>query len=362
MTDIAALSKESVNNLGRGAYLLNALPSAVLLLSLVALRDSRLLPWYPRYDENGKPIPTGLEPVYDAFRARGVVGAIVLVLAIVVLAVLLRPFQIGAIQLLEGYWRRGGLAKALSVERHNRNASAIQARLDAHPPDAPEQAGFAKVAKFARQQHRADVIKSRANQDAGRYPARAELILPTALGNVLRRAESSAGERYGLSTLDAYPRLFPHLSPRLETEIAEQYHAIYSMTTFVIVFMVQTVATTPLLWLTNWWSLLPLVLAGLTAFAYRGAVTAGRRYGVYLAAAFDLHRFDMLASMHLELHRDGESEFQLNEQLSELLKAAAPRKPDELRAWTYAHPEPPVVLQGLVRRFSRGAGGPGRRK
>lgn len=46
--------------------------------------------------------------------------------------------------------------------------------------------------------------------------------MPTELGNVLRRAERTAGERYGLDTVHTYPRLYPHLSKQLDKEIGQQ--------------------------------------------------------------------------------------------------------------------------------------------
>ena len=71
---------------------------------------------------------------------------------------------------------------------------------------------------------------------------------------------------------------------------------------------------------------------------YRGAIAAAGRYGVLIAAAFDLHRFDMLAAMHLPTHSDGDAEYASNLRLTKLLTADRPWPQGERRAWTYAHP------------------------
>jgi hypothetical protein len=351
VSDLSALSKESVKSLGAGAYLVNVLPSAVLILTAVAMYDSRLFPWsQPRINDDDQPIPRGLASVLDAFSDRGIGGAIVIALAILVVAVLLRPFQIRTVQLLEGYWKRGGLLKALFVERHTRRASAIMARADIGT-ESPERTDFAAVARYARQAHRATQIESRAEQEVWRYPIRADWVLPTALGNVLRRAETTAGERYGLDTVNTYPRLYPHLSARLDAEINEQLNSIDAMAIFVVVFTMQTLLTTPLVWWLDGWSVLPVILAALVATCYRGAIAAAGRYGVLLAAAFDLHRFDMLAAMHLPTHADGDQEYAANVRLADLLTADRPWPPDKRRTWTYAHPPPlDQIVAGLAQR------------
>lgn len=343
MSDLTALSTESVKGLGPGAYLVNVLPSTVLILSTVAVLDSRLLPWAtPRPDD----VPAGPASVYAAFGDRGVVGAVVLVLGVVVLAVMLRPFQIRTVQLLEGYWRRGGLVKALAVERHTRNSSAILARRDAGP-FGPAETTFEAVARHARRHHRAELIRRQAAEDRPRYPSATGSILPTALGNVLRHSETTAGERYGLDTIAAYPRLVPYLSRPLETEISTKLNAIDAMSTFVLVFSAQALVSAPLVARLDWWSLLPGVLLTLAALAYRGAVVAGREFGVYLSTAFDLHRWDMLAAMHLPLPADGAAEFELNERVNALLAAEAGWAMGKRLNLRYEHPPESPGADGL---------------
>jgi len=93
-----------------------------------------------------------------------------------------------------------------------------------------------------------------------------------------------------------------------------------------------------------------VIFAVLVAMCYRGAIAAAGRYGVLLAAAFDLHRFDMLAAMHLPTHVDGDTEYMANLRLTKLLTADRPWPPEERRAWTYAHPPAlDQMMTGLTR-------------
>lgn len=358
MTDLAALSKESVKSLGAGAYLVNVLPSAVLVLTIFALFTSRLYPWSNPVINERRPVAAGLESVVVVASRLGIAGGIVLALVVVVGAVLLRPFQISTVQLLEGYWRRGGLLKVVAIERHARRASASVARshIRLQRPDDPS---FASVAQFARIAHRARSIEERAAETADHYPVRVKWVMPTALGNVLRRAETTAGERYGLDTVHTYPRLYPHLSARLDAEVNEQLNGVDVTATFVVVFSVQALLTTPLLWRLDWWSAAPLLLTALAALSYRGSLSAAGRYGQMLGTAFDLHRFDMLASMHLPLPSDGECEYNTNMQLSDVLRADRPWKPEKRQSWVYAHPTPAEqTLVDVTRRAVSGGQAP----
>jgi hypothetical protein len=159
------------------------------------------------------------------------------------------------------------------------------------------------------------------------------------LGNVLRRAETTAGERYGLKTVEMYPRLYPYLSPRLDAEISEQLNGIDVMATFVLVFGIETLLYAPLLWRVDWWSIIPVLFVGFAGLSYRGATTAAIHYGQLLITAFDLHRFDMISALRLPLPDNGESEYASNKRLVDfLLVDDRELSPENRRLLTYDHP------------------------
>jgi hypothetical protein len=185
-----------------------------------------------------------------------------------------------------------------------------------------------------------------ANATLSQYPERLDLMMPTLLGNILRRAETSAGERYGLETVGAYPRLYPHLSSRLSQEADVQLNVIDTASTLAIVCGLLAAAATPLLARLDAWSVVPIAVAALAALSYRGARLAAVRHATLLATAFDLHRFDMLRSMHRRLPTDAAMEYTDNQTLSKVLNGESPRDldPDD---WRYVHPVIEGAEQGV---------------
>ncbi len=209
------LVKESVKGLGAGAYLVNALPSAVLVLGCLALVESRLYPWmHPMMTHAGKAIPVGPSSIAASIDGLGVSGGIVLALAVLISTVVLRPFQISMVQLLEGYWSdRFWLApvEAIAIERHARRYSLNRAR-ELGLQQLQVQPEFGEVVAQARRESREARRVSEAQQILDQYPVTVDSMMPTMLGNILRRAETTAGERYGLETVLTFPRLHPYLS------------------------------------------------------------------------------------------------------------------------------------------------------
>jgi hypothetical protein len=163
-------------------------------------------------------------------------------------------------------------------------------------------------------------------------------VLPTRLGNLLRRAETSAGERYGLTTVVTYGRLYPHLSDRLDRQMAMQLDLLDTMSAFTLVFSGQALATTPLVARFDGWSLLPAAFVVFALIAYRAACQTARHHAVTLATTYDLHRFDMLKALHLPLPGDAEQEYIENLRLSEFFGNEPLLSESERADWKYVHP------------------------
>lgn len=335
MSGVGQLTSESVKGLGPGAHLVTVLPSAVLVLSGFALVSSRLYPWS---GSAAAGVAAGPESVLHATRGLGAAGAALLALSVLVTAVLLRPFQISMVQLLEGYWplRGRGMVDALAKERHVRRRSRFALRRDPLV-FGPSHTDFGVVAAYARRLHRAGRMRARSRRMTGTYlPERREdlaeptLVMPTLLGNLLRRAELSAGDRYGLETVVTYPRLYPHLSEPLDREISSHLNGIDTAGAFTVVFIAELVLTLPLVWRLDGWSLVPVVLAALAVVPYRGALVVAERYGHLLATAYDLHRFDMLTAMHLRLPRTPDEERRRNGALTQFWSGEVDRLPNSL--------------------------------
>jgi hypothetical protein len=290
---------------------------------LLALLSSRLYPWSrPLKDDKSKSIAPGLDSILHSAKELGVAGAVVVTLLVLVVAVLARPIQFAAIQLLEGYGtgRGSGTVASFAIEFHARRRGFHLVRRTAHVGKGPDTPTFANVVAYSRRTQRTARMNERAEQVVADYPQRLELLMPTLLGNILRRMETTAGERYGLTTMDSYPRLYPYLSKPLESEIAVQLDALGSSATFVFVLGAQALASSPLVARLDGWSLLPLLFGVAAILSFRGTRPAARRYAQLIAAAYDLHRFDMLRAMHRPLPDEVAQEITENAKLSAFLR------------------------------------------
>jgi len=217
---------------------------------------------------------------------------VLLVLTAFLLAVLLRPFQISAVQLLEGYWRnRWGLRllEPFAVETQIRKLDAAEPWIK-HTASGPKNSGFGELATAIRAKGHLDRRAARARRLRDKYPLDRWTFLPTRLGNILRRGETTAGERYGLETMVVYPRLYPHLSTSVHGSVSTRLDLIDATCTFTILFAVQALLALPLVWRVDWWSLLPAAYLLLALVAYRGARSVAERFNETLYVAFHLHR------------------------------------------------------------------------
>lgn len=154
------------------------------------------------------------------------------------------------------------------------------------------------------------------------YPTETRL-LPTALGNLLRAAESRPAENYGLDALVTWPCLAPLISPELKATLADLRNQLDLAARMVLTFSLS--ALLGLLYLYRWggWLLVPLGGLLLAWLSYRAALSAALAYGDAIQAAYHLHRFGLLTALHLPLPKDRNEELAVNRQLSNFLKDGA---------------------------------------
>lgn len=232
----------------------------------------------------------------------GVVGWTALVVGSLVIAIAAEPFQIGFVRLLEGYWATvpgTRHLRGIATELQRRRKRALRHR--------------ARIEHFRGDRDRAAVLEKR----LAAFPGDDELLLPTRLGNILRAGETRAGERYGFNTLIAWPRLLGVTSPDIRAAVAELHGQLDGGARLAAALAVAGFASVPVLVGRQWWILFTAgTLAG-AAVSYYGAVNAASRLHAILETAFDLHRFDMRAALHLPLPDDHEREMAQNRHLSE---------------------------------------------
>lgn len=238
-------------------------------------------------------------------RPTAALGAIATVVVCAsLLGLLLQPFQVRAVRVLEGYWDRwlltAGLA-GLLVMLQRRRWQALRKRAD----------------RTARGETEHRVRADARRRLAARPPM--EVLLPTALGNALRAGELSAGERYGLTTLTSWPRIYPQISVRLTQALRSTRDALDAAVNLCWSFLGLTTTSVAALYdePSAWW-LCGSVLA-LAGVAYKGAVIAAQSYSGLMHVVYDLHRFDLADALHYPLPQGREAELELFARISDLV-------------------------------------------
>jgi hypothetical protein len=162
-----------------------------------------------------------------------------------------------------------------------------------------------------------------------------ERILPTALGNTLRAAEDTAGQRYGLDSVTLWPALYTVLSPAVKEAVDDSRNQMDIAARFCAVLVGCALAAAIMLWRYPLWMIgfIAVTLLG-ARFAYLAAVSAAEGYGVMIGLAFDRHRFDLLTALHLPLPPDSVTEHQVNQDFTERLYG------DTRIRLRYEHPAP----------------------
>jgi hypothetical protein len=290
------------------------LPTSVLLLLVLGLVSSGAVTG----SADGDRLRNGIESL-------GLQDVVLLLLCALVLSLILQPFQLALVRLLEGYaWGASDVARSIRGIGIRRQRRRLQ-RLDdmAFPADdSVEDPQRQLMATIQRHTY---------------YPSDPDDLLPTRLGNALRAAEDRAGQRYGLDTNVCMPRLYPYLSDRLVQVLNDRRNQVDVAVRLCAVLLLATVISAPVLLGDGWWFAVPVATAVLSWVAYRGAVLAAVNYGQALYVAFDLHRFDMLRGLHYPLP-PREQEHAFNKELSAFLAGNS----DEM-SFPYAHPDTPTT-------------------
>lgn len=229
-----------------------------------------------------------------------------------VLSLLLHPFQIRAVRMLEGYWDRwtptARLADVLLEYQRRRwqTTSEMAGRTRPHAASAASRMAMSLQKQICELDAAGERTRANARQRLAGLPP-VESLLPTALGNALRAGETCAGERYGLATLPSWPRIYPQVSQPLAVALKSARDMLDASVNLCYSFLACVAATGFAVYdePRMWW--LPAASLMATALAYKGAVTAAQGYAQLMYVVYDLHRFDLVRALHYRLpDRDGE--------------------------------------------------------
>jgi hypothetical protein len=275
------------------------------------------------------------------------VQAGLVVFGIVLAGVLLRPFQVALVQFLEGYWRSRALSvlKEVATEQHRRRRQSAEIVSNFQVPEV-EGGSFESVVTQTHRSWRLKRATDRANQVFRRYPRKEEHLMPTRIGNILRAGEDAAGTRYGLQLNAITERLWPSLSPTIAGSVSRNLETIDTMCALCVALLAATAATLPVLWHPSGWTWIPLFTVVTAAVAYRAALRAATGHARLLAAAVDLHRFDMLAALHLQLPFSAADELRFNKALSKFFAETDGTPPSafpQFAKFPYEHSAPSAL-------------------
>jgi hypothetical protein len=264
-------------------------------------------------------------------------------LAALLLGLVLHPFQLAMTQFLEGYWGdkgvRGKVARrrimhyrrvAFGLEDDEKNSNEAwqaAAEADGHPPE-PSAHGDLQATNSAEwwlDLPSGDVgLPSYWHAEAARvarrrYPEAARRIMPTRLGNVLRRYEDSVGRQYGLKILTVAPHLNLVAVKGHRDYVEDCRQGLDLGVRICFLFALATVLSVGLLIDDGAWLLLALAPYCVSYLAYRGAISSAEDYGAALSYLVDLNRFALYDQLHVPSPLNSLAEKERNERLVSLL-------------------------------------------
>jgi hypothetical protein len=352
-TSVTNAALDIGGKIGRNFSVVSMVPSLFLVLWTYALIESGA--W------SG---PPDLADLRRNVAAWGLAEVAWLLVAALMLGLLLHPLQFATIQLLEGYWGGSRLALAaasLRVMHYRRKWQNLGDRLSDHIC-ALEKAFAKKGLQDERDlEARADYLDSEDADDLvshvvardvlrplqARFPD-ARRIMPTRLGNTLRRFEDSAGSQYGIeaiTTATHFGLIVPDRHLDYLDDARQQLDAtarLCSMSAIATVLAVSALFTDGL------WLLVALVPYLFTYVAYRATIGAADEYTSIASTLIDLNRFALYSQLGVAKPASAAAERETNALLMPLLR--------------HEHTDPPYASDegtgqpagtGLLRRLLR---------
>ncbi|MEA5364708.1 hypothetical protein VA596_34615 [Amycolatopsis sp., V23-08] len=268
-----------------------------------------------------------------------------ILLASLVTGLFLHPLQFAMVQLLEGYWGHTRIARILAlirIDRYRRKQQDLEDRQES-VRDQLEKLVDARIqlssgdAKSVRdeppsKEEREDLLDSARGADlapwllaietlgfsAERYPAPSR-IMPTRLGNALRREEDRAGRQYGLDAVLTAPHFGLIADERHLNYLRDSRQQLDTSVRLCIVSALATIETVACLLTDGWWLFAALATHALSYLAYRASVSAADEYTTALGTLIDLNRFKLYETLHIGLPISTNDERRNNARLMELL-------------------------------------------
>jgi hypothetical protein len=244
------------------------------------------------------------------------------------------PIQFALVQFFEGYWGTSRIAKRVRIARvlhhYNRltslNKASGEAELIIENSNAP-----------LKPEDRIEYLSAWNESDrlAEGYPDEEDDVMPTRLGNVLRRYERLAGCQYGLDAVEVLPLVALVAHKERVEYLSDQRESLDLSVRMCATSLLAAAIAMAALWRHGPWFLLALLPYGIAYVSYRGAVVVAHEYGSAMSTIIDLDRFELYKQLRMPLPESTRTEQEMNARLLELLR----HNPNvEMR---YAHPPVP---------------------
>lgn len=292
---------------GRYFSLVSALPSAILVTFVFTLASSGAWSGPPDWGKAGATI---MDVGFGTIAAMAA--------AALVLGLALHPLQFLIVQLYEGYWGVSSVMRRLAFARTMRRRQYLVAlREEKIPLRRRLKQAHADEDEAGEYWLSLALLEMQRLEDA--YPRSDVELMPTRLGNVLRRHERDAGAPYGLEAIPAVPHLALVAPDKDVAYLDNQRYTLDLAVRMSVTALLATMVTCVFLWDDGLWMLLALIPYALSYLLYRGAIVTAGEYGTAMSTLIALNRFALYDRLGLPRPGDSDEEQAGNKRATNLL-------------------------------------------
>jgi hypothetical protein len=236
------------------------------------------------------------------------------------LGIAVHPVQFSLVQFFEGYWGTGRLAQRLRVARIKHHLARFRFLRFEDRPKARQKLRGKKGMRLAPTiRIRYLSIADESDRMLARYPENDDDIMPTRLGNVLRRYERLAGYQYGLSAVTAIRHIALVADPQRLDYLNDQRQQLDLAVRMSATSVIATCIAISALWRHGPWLLIALGPYAIAYLSYRGAVVAAQEYGAAVSTIIDLDRFTFYQRLRMQRPENTAAERLMNKRLMALI-------------------------------------------
>ena len=245
-----------------------------------------------------------------------------LTLVSVAIGIAVHPIQFALVQFFEGYWGTGWIAqraRTARISHYNRRYHVLtygpgpQADIELQEADG-RGLRIEQGARITLLSKRDEAIRLKSG-----YPQERDEIMPTRLGNVLRRYERLAGSQYQLEAVTVI-RHTAFVAPRPHVDYLNDQRQLLDLSVrMCATSILATFIAIAFLWHHGPWLAIALIPYSIAYLSYRGAVVVAHEYGAAICTIIDLDRFALYDYLRMPRPESTRAEQLMNAQLIQLL-------------------------------------------